>query len=130
MALGIWVIRIDEMNGKFEMYTDDIMNRILGLKDVVSPEECYRYWYDRIVEEDKEYINLTVENIIQSGKIYQVEYMWVHPERGTVPVRCVGIRRKTGKEPYVFRDITELSATWNVWKIRGGLEEKQENKTE
>lgn len=92
VALGIWVIRIDEMNGKFEMYTDDIMNRILGLKDVVSPEECYRYWYDRIVEEDKEYINLTVENIIQSGKIYQVEYMWVHPERGTVPVRCVGIR--------------------------------------
>ena len=124
VALGIWVIRIDEMNGKFEMYTDDIMNRILGLKDVVSPEECYRYWYDRIVEEDKEYINLTVENIIQSGKIYQVEYMWVHPERGTVPVRCVGIRAEDREGAVCIQGYHRIISDMERLENSGGVRRK------
>ena len=46
--LGLWVIRIDEQNNRYEMYTDDVMNRIMGLKKPLSPEECYKYWYGRI----------------------------------------------------------------------------------
>lgn len=74
------------------MYTDDVMNRILGLENVVTPEECYLYWYSRIAEKDREYINLTVDNIIRSGEGYQVEYTWNHPEKGEILVRCMGIR--------------------------------------
>lgn len=90
--LGAWVIRIDQINGRHEMYTDDVMNRILGLENAVTPEECYLYWYSRIAEKDREYINLTVDNIIRSGEGYQVEYTWNHPEKGEILVRCMGIR--------------------------------------
>lgn len=93
VSLGVWLICIDETNGKNKMYTDDVMNRIMGLKEEVGPEECYDYWYERIDEKYKEYVDLTVENIIQkNGKAYQMEYIWKHPEKGDVPVRCAGIR--------------------------------------
>ena len=90
--LGLWVIRLDENSGKYEMYTDDVMNRVMGLKESLSPEECYAYWHGRIEENYIDYINNAVQEIVNSGKVCQVEYVWKHPEEGSVPVRCVGFR--------------------------------------
>lgn len=90
--LGLWVIRLDERNGKYEMYTDDVMNRVMGVKEFLSPEECYAYWYGRIDESYGDYINYAIQEIVNSGKVCQVEYEWHHPEEGKVPVRCVGVR--------------------------------------
>lgn len=92
--LGLWVIRIDEKSGKCEMYTDDVMNRVMGLKEALSPEECYAYWYGRIEENYGAYIDDSVQKIVDSGKVCQMEYVWNHPEEGKVPVRCVGVRVK------------------------------------
>lgn len=92
MKLGLWVIRIDTKTGKAEMYTNEVMDHIMGLESSLSPEQCYSYWYNRINEGYYQYVNRAVDNIIQSGKLVQVEYTWKHPVKGEVTVRCMGIR--------------------------------------
>lgn len=90
--LGLWKICIDPEKNRYEMYTDEVMNQVMGLTEPLSPEECYAYWYNRINEGYYHYVNQAVENIIQSGRIVQVEYTWKHPVKGEVTVRCMGVR--------------------------------------
>lgn len=90
--LGLWVIHLDEENGLAEMYADKVMNEVMGLEKPLPPQACYAHWYNRINEGYYHYVNLAVENIIQSGKLVQLEYTWKHPARGEVTVRCMGIR--------------------------------------
>lgn len=92
--LGMWVIRLDERNGKHEMYTDQVMNRILGLQEAMDPEACYIYWNQRINPDDAAYVNQAVQKTASGAGICQVQYAWNHPELGEVPVRCVGVRAK------------------------------------
>lgn len=90
--LGLWVIRIDAKNNRYEMYVDRVMLEIMGLEGMPTPEECYRFWYDRIHEEYYQYVNSAVEKLIQTRKGMQVEYIWKHPHKGEVTVICLGIR--------------------------------------
>ena len=46
--LGLWQIRIDPEHNRYEMYTDEVMDQVMGLKEPLPPEECYVYWYNRI----------------------------------------------------------------------------------
>lgn len=92
--LGLWVICIDPKTEKGEMYLDRIMAQNMGLSEFLDPEACYLHWYNRINEGYYNYVNMAVENIIQTGKLVQLEYTWKHPEKGEVMVRCMGIRVK------------------------------------
>lgn len=93
-SLGCWKIYIDQQTGKGELYTDPIMDRNLGLDTPLNQEECYLHWYNRINEGYYNYVNLAVDNIIQTGKLIQLEYTWNHPQKGEVTVRCMGVRAK------------------------------------
>lgn len=90
--LGLWVIRIDEKNNRYEMYADQTMSNVMGVQGFLTPEECYRHWYSRINDGYYHYVNLSVENMIQSHRLTQLEYTWNHPEKGEVLVRCLGTR--------------------------------------
>lgn len=90
--LGLWVIRIDEENHRYELFADRIMQQILGLTGNPDPETCYQHWYSRINDGYYHYVHLAVESMIQSRRIVQLEYTWNHPEMGEVMVRCLGIR--------------------------------------
>lgn len=90
--LGLWRILLDEKSGRGEMYADRVMNRIMGVREKLEPEECYLYWYNRINDGYYHYVNLAVENVIKTGRIIQVEYTWNHPEKGEVTVRCMAVR--------------------------------------
>lgn len=89
--LGLWQIRIDPEHNRYEMYTDEVMDQVMGLKEPLPPEECYVYWYNRINEGYYNYVNQAVENIISSDRLVQIEYTWKHPDKGEVTVRCMGI---------------------------------------
>ncbi|MBE6966793.1 MAG: hypothetical protein E7441_12280 [Ruminococcaceae bacterium] len=84
--------RVDEKNNRRELYVDDVMERVLGLTEKVSPSECYDYWYSRISHEDKEYVDHSVNVMIHDGKAVQLGYRWNHPNIGQVTVRSSGIR--------------------------------------
>ncbi len=90
--LGLWRIHLDESSGRKEMYVDPIMAELLGLSGPLSPEECYRHWYSRINDGYYHYVNLSIENMIQTRRIVELEYTWNHPEKGEVVVRLLGVR--------------------------------------
>jgi len=90
--IGLWIIRIDEKNDRRELYVDDVMERVLGLTEKLSPSECYDYWHSRISHEDKEYVDNSVNVMINDGKAVQLGYRWNHPNIGRVTVRSSGIR--------------------------------------
>lgn len=90
--LGLWFIRIDPKSDRRELFADEVMRRVLGLEQELPPEECYQHWYSRIHDGYYQYVNLTVESMVRSGRVVQLEYPWQHPTRGEVMVRCIGIR--------------------------------------
>ncbi len=90
--LGLWFIRMDPRSDRRELFADETMRRVMGLERELPPQECYQYWYGRIHEEYRQYVNLTVESMIRSGRVVQLEYLWKHPIQGEVMVRCIGIR--------------------------------------
>lgn len=90
--LGLWVIRIDEANGRNEMYIDQVMGQLMSLPEDTEPTACYSHWYSRINDGYYHYVGLAVESMIQSGHMVQMEYTWNHPRKGEVVVSCSGIR--------------------------------------
>ena len=90
--LGLWVIRMSRDGSRCEMYADQTMCRILGIKGTVTAEECYRHWYNRISEGYFHYVSYSVKNMIETGNTVELSYTWNHPERGPVTVRCLGTR--------------------------------------
>lgn len=90
--LGLWVIRINEKTGNNEMYADETMYRIMAADKNLSPEECYVHWYSHINNGYYNYVNRSVNSMISSGQIVQLQYTWNHPTLGEVQVRCTGVR--------------------------------------
>ena len=90
--IGLWIIRIDEKNNRFELHIDTVMERVLGLTQKLSPEECYEYWHSRIFPDYTEYVDNAITLMITGKKAVQLEYSWQHPTIGKVFVRSSGIR--------------------------------------
>lgn len=90
--LGLWVIRINEEEHYYEMYTDETMERVLAVDRNYTPQECYAYWHDRIKEEYCNYVQKNVKRMTEADKVVQLEYPWLHPKFGEVIVRCSGRR--------------------------------------
>ena len=90
--VGLWVIRIDEANNHFEMFADENMRRIMGADKEFTPEECYAHWFHGINDGYHDYVERSVNKMIETGSVVQLEYMWTHPVLGEVKVRCIGVR--------------------------------------
>ncbi len=92
VGLGLWIIYLDPDSGQRTMLGDDTMNRALGIAGTLSESEYYQFWYNRINPGYYEYVDRSVQNMVNSGKVIQLEYTWKHPQRGDVMVRCTGVR--------------------------------------
>lgn len=90
LNVGLWMIRCG--NGKKEMFIDDTMRYVMGMQEIGTPEENYAYWYDRICTGYYQYVDNSVQRMVDSWEIVQLEYTWNHPKKGEVVVRCTGIR--------------------------------------
>ena len=92
IGVGLWIILMDEETGACQMLADDTMRHILGMTEAATPEECYQFWYSRINRGYYHYVNQTMESMVRSHQVVQLEYTWTHPSMGEVVVRCTGIR--------------------------------------
>ncbi len=90
--LGLWIIRISEGDGYHEMHADETMERVIAVDRKYTPQECYDYWYDRINDNYRDYVNENVKRMIESDKVVQLQYPWLHPQLGEIVVRCSGKR--------------------------------------
>lgn len=90
--VGLWIIRIDEEKQYYEMYADETMEHVLAVDRKYTPEECYHFWFDRIKPEYVDYVAENVNHMMESDKVVQLQYPWMHPQLGEVIVRCSGKR--------------------------------------
>ena len=92
LEVGLWIIRMDPTSQRCEMLADENMRRIMGLTEALTPEECYRFWYERVNAGYYDYVNQAIGNAIESRRMVQLEYTWKHPIFGEILVQCTGIR--------------------------------------
>ena len=90
--LGLWIIRMNEREQYYEMHADETMERIMSVDRKYTPQECYLYWYNRIREDYRDYVNKNVKRMMETDKVVELEYTWMHPELGKIRVRCSGRR--------------------------------------
>lgn len=91
-SIGLWAIRIDPKNERYEMYADQVMLEVMGLEGKPTPEACYQHWYGRIQERYYPHIHYTIKKMMETRQPVEVEYIWKHPSKGEVQVRCLGVR--------------------------------------
>ena len=111
---GIWTIELEE-GCPPRMYADRTMRILLGVTDKITPEECYRRWFQNIDPDYVEMVQEAVREILETGRA-EVIYPWNHPQLGKIYVRCGGVPDKTFKKPGVslngyHQDITETMVT-------------------
>ena len=109
---GIWTIELEE-NCEPRMYADRTMRVLLGVSDEISPEECYRSWFDNIEPDYLEMVQEAVREMMETGRS-EVTYPWHHPEHGKIYVRCGGVVDKTFRKTGVclsgyHQDITDIT---------------------
>ena len=94
VQIGVWAIESDP-GAEPRMYADATMLRLMGLLDaaVMTPEQVYRHWYDRVHPDHYQAVNDAVAQMID-WKDAEVQYPWRHP-KGEVIVRCGGLRVRT-----------------------------------
>lgn len=112
-GLGLWEIRMNREANAYAMYADENMKQVMGIECPVTPEECYFHWYNRINDGYYNYVNHSVERMINSREMVQLEYTWSHPRKGEVLVRCLGVRSDDGESDEIcimgyHRIISEL----------------------
>ena len=111
---GIWTIELEE-GCRPRMYADRTMRILLGVSDMIEPEECYRHWFENIKPGYVEMVQEAVREMAE-GRRSEVVYPWKHPEIGEIYVRCGGVPDKKFKKPGVclngyHQDITETMVT-------------------
>ncbi len=90
--LGLWIIRIKEDDNYYEMHADETMEKVICVDRKYTPKECYDFWFNRIKDGYSEYVASNVKRMIETGKVIQLQYPWIHPIYGEVIVRCTGKR--------------------------------------
>ncbi len=111
---GIWTIELED-GCPPRMYADRTMRILLGVPDDISPEACYRHWFERIEPDYVEMVQEAVREMLGTVRA-EVIYPWDHPELGRIYVRCGGVPDQTFKKPGVclngyHQDITETMVT-------------------
>lgn len=115
--LGVWIICVDKETNEKEMYADETMLQVMGADRSLTPKECFQFWYDHIRKDCLSYVKESVERMISSYELEQIQYMWLHPKDGEVEVRCTGIRTKEDIDGMIclqgyHRVISNIERTW------------------
>jgi len=90
--IGLWTLRIDREENRFELHANDVMAQALGLSEKLSPTECYDYWKNRICSYHAKMVSDDIYTMIKVNRAVETEYAWEHPSMGVVRVRSSGIR--------------------------------------
>lgn len=98
---GLWIIELDEKKEP-RMYADKAMLELLGIEEEPSPEDCYKWWYERIESEYYPIVQKAVEKMISDERA-EVQYPWYHPKWDKIYVRCGGVRDSNYKNGICLR---------------------------
>ena len=110
--ISLWEIETED--GKEpKMYGNSAFYEIMGMNPALSPEENYRFWFERIGESEKPRVLACVDEMMKF-RHSEVEYSWNHPEKGLIYIRSGGKRDASYSNPNGVRlwgshhDISEI----------------------
>ena len=96
-GFGTWHI-IFEDGKKPRLRGNAKMMELLGVTDPsLSEEEIYESWYSAILPEEVASVHKSVDEMLE-GKLSENTYLWQHPTKGVLYVRCGGVAKVT--EPH------------------------------
>ena len=89
IGVGLWMIRTKKDTGYSEMYSDKVLQQMLGIEKEMTPGDLYSYWFCRITDSYYNYINNNLNYVVEHNKVIQLEYVWEHPKKGNITIRCI-----------------------------------------
>lgn len=120
---GMWQIELSD-DHEPKMFGNACMDRLVGIKGTVRPEEYYRMWYENIVDSYYEDVEESV-GVMLAGRPSEVEYLFNHPEHGHIYIRCGGKLSKVQDGKQVIQgyhqDVTELYALKRTVESNEGI---------
>lgn len=102
MQVGFWTIELPH-HGDPKMYGDAAIHTVLGVEtDALTPETLYQYWIENI---DPKYMEIVLQTVeaLKHGISSEVKYLWQHPKKGWLWVRCGGYLDETYTEGFRFK---------------------------
>lgn len=102
LNVGLWIIRLNVKTGIGELYCNEIMRKLIGVDNGVTPKECYLHWYNNVKTDCISKIDAMIDKMVDSEKVVQMEYIWNHPQKGEVFVRCSARCTEKNDETIVF----------------------------
>ena len=92
IGVGLWTIRTKKDTGYSELYTDKVLQKILGVEKEMTPGDFYSYWFCRITDSYYNYLNNNLNYVIEQDRVIQLEYVWEHPKKGNITIRCIAAK--------------------------------------
>ena len=88
--IGRWYTELDEGRPP-RLYVDDVFLQMMGMSRKMSPEEMYAMWENQIPGYERERTTAYYQHMI-SGEYSEIDYVWLHPQKGLLYIRCSGRR--------------------------------------
>lgn len=89
-SIGLWNLSINMRTGKQQLYCNQKMLELIGLEEQIDPEECMAYFNSRIKEGHEEIVQKFIDQMIETRRAIEVQYIWKHPKWGDIFIRCSG----------------------------------------
>ena len=128
-GIGLWCIEMDDGKAP-RVYVDDTFRETMGMDASLSPEESYRFWYERIPDGDRQRISAGIGEMMQDRHT-EVLYTWTHPTKGIIYIRCGGKRDASYKAGLRFcgshQDVSKLARA--RLEIERRLEQREQEYT-
>jgi len=108
--VGRWCIEIHEQQRPC-LYADDIFWNMMGMPKDLAPEEAFSFWEQQIPDYEKKRTSDYLSRLL-TGISCKVEYLWRHPVKGLLCIRCSGMQDISCTECTriygLHQDITEI----------------------
>ena len=92
--VGLWMIRINQRDSRYELHTDATMERILSIDKRYTPMESYEFLCTKIHPDYYDYVHENIKEMIISDTAVQMEFPWLHANLGDIMIRFSGKRVK------------------------------------
>lgn len=112
VEVGLCVMESDLGNNVYEMHPDEVTEKLLEIKEDLSPLECNDFWFSRIKKEYVNFVKRSLDRLISSENVLQFVYPWIHPTRGEILLSFSGVRTHSEGNKLVvkclFRAVTDI----------------------
>lgn len=99
-AIGTWKLVDDQL------YGDDCFFDLIGVSKEIDAQECLKFHLSHVHPEDQEQFSEYVRKL--SEERTEIEYRFLHPEKGVMMIRCSGKKMEDGSIAGIHQDISDI----------------------